>query len=321
MNRPADLPAQSAVRVVVLGSINMDLVVRTPAMPRPGETLRGRDFLTVPGGKGANQAVAAARLGARCDMVGRVGDDAFGRDLLNNLEHEKVNTDAVATTARTPSGVAVILVDDLGENAITIVAGANGRLTPEDAVAAESLIAGADALLLQLEVPLETVARAAEIARRHGVMTVLDPAPAPTADHPLPPALFAVDLISPNQSEAELLTGEPVQGVAEAKLVGAELVRRGAGRAVIKLGEQGAVLVDRDERVEHVASFAVQVADTTAAGDAFTAGLAVALADGLDAADAVRVGCAAGALATTAVGAQAALPTRREVRQLLRRGA
>ncbi|MHB1158661.1 MAG: ribokinase [Phycisphaerales bacterium] len=306
-----------APRIVVVGSVNMDLVVRSERMPRPGETIRGHDFVTAPGGKGANQAVAAAKLGAMCQLIGRVGDDMFGRQLLQNLQQTHVRTDHTLVTDRCPSGVAVIHVDEHGENAITIVAGANGRVSPDDVDATEAVIAGAQVLIVQLELPLATVCYAVNIARKHGVTTILDPAPAPTPGSRLPDELHQVDIISPNQTEAQLLTGEQVTSVAEAKLVGAELVRRGAGAAVMKMGEQGVVVVTRDGQVEHVRGFSVKVVDTTAAGDAFTAGLAVGLAEGLPLVRAARLGCAAGALATTVLGAQQAMPTRSQVERLM----
>ncbi|MFA7238029.1 MAG: ribokinase [Phycisphaeraceae bacterium] len=317
-NQTAEQP--QSPRIVVVGSVNMDLVVRSERMPRPGETIRGHDFVTAPGGKGANQAVGAARLGAMCQMIGRVGDDMFGRQLLQNLQHSHVQTDHTLVTDRCPSGVAVIHVDEHGENAITIVAGANGRVSPDDVDATEAVIAGAQVMIVQLELPLATVCYAVNIARKHGVTTILDPAPAPSGGAPgskLPDELHRVDIISPNQTEARLLTGEQVTSVAEAKLVGAELVRRGAGAAVMKMGEQGVVVVTRDGQVEHVRGFSVKVVDTTAAGDAFTAGLAVGLAEGLPLVRAARLGCATGALATTILGAQQAMPTRSQVERLM----
>lgn len=310
-------PEIKAPRIVVVGSVNMDLVVRSEHMPRPGETIRGHDFVTAPGGKGANQAVAAARLGAMCQLIGRVGDDMFGRQLLQSLQHAHVRTDHTLVTDRCPSGVAVIHVDEQGENAITIVAGANGRVSPDDVDATEAVIAGAQVMIVQLELPLATVCYAVNIARKHGVTTILDPAPAPAPGSKLPDELHHVDIISPNQTEAQLLTGEQVTSVAEAKLVGAELVRRGAGAAVMKMGEQGVVVVTRDGQVEHVRGFSVKVVDTTAAGDAFTAGLAVGLAEGLPLMRAARLGCATGALATTILGAQQAMPTRSQVERLM----
>ena len=302
--------------VLVIGSINMDLVVRSDHMPRPGETIIGSQFVTSPGGKGANQAVAAARLAGGCTMIGRVGDDVFGRQLIENLDRAGVLTTHVRVTRACASGVAVISVDKSGENAITVVSGANGLVSPDDVTALEEVIAAAKIIVLQLEIPLPTVCRAIQLARRHGVPVVLDPAPAPQCG--LPDDLFHVDILTPNQTEAELLTGEPVAGVTEAKIVGAELVRRGAANVVIKLGEAGEVIVTMEGEVEHVPAFKVDVVDTTAAGDAFTAAMAVGRAQGLPLRDAVRMGCAAGALAASAFGAQQSMPQRGAVERLLR---
>jgi ribokinase len=306
-------------RIVVIGSLNMDLVVRTSRLPRPGETVAGRDFLQVPGGKGANQAVAAARLWADVAMIGRVGDDAFGRQLVESLARDGVDTGAVAATVGTSSGLALIGVEDSGQNAITIVGGANAMLSPDDVQRHETTIAAAGALLVQLEVPLPTVAAAVAIAQRHGVLTILDPAPAPHQS--LPAELMAVDLISPKQSEAEALTGIAVASVADAIRAAAILHERGAKQVVLKLGEQGALASDGMGNIVHVPAPQVAVLDTTAAGDAFTAALAVALVEGRSLAEGTRFACAAGSLATTRRGAQDAMPSREEVEQLLTQSA
>jgi len=300
--------------IVVVGSINMDLVVPLARLPRPGETVSGRSVIETPGGKGANQAVAAAQLGAHAVMIGRVGQDAFGPRLRSELAHRNVDTQHVLPTSG-PSGVALIGVEDSGQNAITIVAGANDQLTPDDVHARVSVIAKADALLLQLEVPIETVVAAAEIARAHGVLTVLDPAPCPAA--PLPDVLHAVDVITPNQTEAEGLTAIPVAGPDAAARAARALLDRGAKYAVIKLGKHGALLLDRDHPAAHIAAIAVDPVDTTAAGDAFTAAMALAWARGDAPLQAVRMGCAAGTLATTKLGAQPAMPTAAEVDQFM----
>jgi ribokinase len=305
--------------VVVVGSINMDLVVRLERLPRPGETLPGRDLRTSPGGKGANQAVAAARLGARVTMIGRVGDDRFGPRLSEALAAEGVSTEHVLVTEQCPSGAAVIGVEDSGQNAIMLVAGANGRLTPEDVCAREDVFRTADVVLLQLEVTMETVEAAAMLARRHGVPVVLDPAPVPRG--PLPRALGEVDVLTPNQTEAEGLTGAPVATAAEAERAARSLRDRGAKQVVVKLGEAGALLCDRDGRTALVPAERVDVVDTTAAGDAFTAALAIGLCRGLSLPEAVRLGCAAGTLATTRPGAQPAMPTGEEVERFLARSA
>lgn len=312
MNSSAAAPA-----LVVVGSLNLDLVVRAPRLPQPGETLHGDSLDLVSGGKGANQAVAAARLGARTALVGRVGDDAFGVRLRDALSAAGVDIAPVEVTPQTTSGVALITVDAAGQNAIIVIGGANSWLTPDDVERQRARIAAADALLLQLEVPLPTVTRAARVARAAGVWTVLDPAPAPSCA--LPDELYEVDCFTPNQTEAETLTGRPVRSVAEAVQAAAILAERGARTVVIKLGELGAVWRDEGGRTGHVPAPSVNVVDTTAAGDAFTAALAYGVAAGVGLEEAVRWGCAAGALAVTKAGAQPALPTAAEVRDLLGR--
>jgi ribokinase len=282
--------------IVVIGSINMDLVCRVGSLPKPGETLLGRDFATIPGGKGANQAVAAARLAdGRVDvhMIGRVGDDAFGRELLAGLKRNGVKTKHVAVTRGVASGVAMILVDDRGENSIVVAAGANARLTRGDIDAAEPLIRTASVVVMQLEIPLATVRYAAAMCRRLGVYTILDPAPAPAK-----PLRVPVDLLTPNETEA--------------KAAG----RSGAETLVLKLGSRGCALVTSGGR-QVVASFNVRVVDTTAAGDAFTGALAVGQALAMPMPETLQMANAAGALCCTKLGAQPALPSRREVERLL----
>jgi ribokinase len=303
-------------RVTVVGSLNMDLVARAPRIPQPGETIIGGDFHTVPGGKGANQAVAAARLGAQVSMVGRVGRDAFANPLLDNLAAAGVDHAFVIPDPEAATGVALIVVDDTGQNSIVVASGANMRLSPADVDGAEAAIAGADALLLQLESPLETVTRAAEVARAHGVRVILNPAPARS----LPAALLSlVDVLIPNESETALLTGLPVGDQAEAEAAAAALRGMGVGTVILTLGERGALLAQAGA-AELVPAFEVTPVDTTAAGDAFVGGFAVALAEGQTLAEAVRWGNAAGALATTKLGAQPSLPTGQDLEVLLATG-
>ncbi len=302
-----------AAHVTVVGSLNMDLVARAPRIPQPGETIIGGDFHTVPGGKGANQAVAAARLGAQVSMVGRVGRDAFAGPLLDNLAAAGVGHTFVTQDPEAATGVALIVVDDTGQNSIVVASGANVRLSPADVDTAEAAIAAAAALLLQLESPLETVTRAAEVARAHGVTVVLNPAPA----RPLSAALLSlVDVLIPNESETALLTGMPVGDQAEAGAAAVALRESGVGTVILTLGERGALLA-RAGGTELFPAFDVTPVDTTAAGDAFVGGFAVALAEGRSPAEAVRWGNAAGALATTKLGAQPSLPTRQAVETLL----
>ncbi|MEA2708320.1 MAG: ribokinase [Phycisphaerales bacterium] len=285
--------------VVVIGSINMDLVCRTQRLPRAGETILGSELRTIPGGKGANQAVAAARIAdGRVDvhMIGRVGDDAFGRELLAGLKNNGVVTNRVAVTKNMASGVAVIVVDRKGENSIVVTPGANARLTPADIDAAEALIRAASVVVLQLEIPLATVRHALKLCRRLGVFTILDPAPAPQKR-----MRFDVDLLTPNETEARAVSS------ADAKAV------------VLKRGARGCELVTAAGS-RRVKPFKVRVIDSTAAGDAFTGALAVAHALGTPMLEALRLANAAGALCCTKLGAQPALPTRRAVERLLRDG-
>jgi len=303
-------------RVTVAGSLNMDLVVRTPRIPRPGETIIGGEFRTVPGGKGANQAVAAARLGAQVAMVGRVGDDAFGGLLLDNLAAAGVDHAFVTRDPQAATGVALIEVDDAGQNSIVVVSGANKRLSPADVEAAAAAIGAADVLLLQLENPLETVTRAAQVARAQGVTVILNPAPA----RPVPDGLLGlVDVLIPNESETALLTGLPVGDQEEAQAAAAALRRMGVATVILTLGERGALLA-YEGGAELFPAFDVTPVDTTAAGDAFVGGLAVALAEGRPLWEAVRWGNAAGALATMTLGAQPSLPTRQALEKMLARG-
>jgi ribokinase len=309
--------SQRRPHVVVVGSINLDLVVRVARLPRPGETLLAQDLQTIPGGKGSNQAVAAARLGARVTMIGRLGDDPFGPRLRSSLEAESVGTEHVQSVENCPSGVAVIGVEESGQNAIMIVAGANGRLTPRDVQACEHVFQDADVLLVQLEVPTATVEAAVVLAQRHGVPVILDPAPAPAG--PLSPTLSAVDILSPNQTEAEALTACPVNTPQDAERAAHILLERGARNVVVKLGAWGALVCEPSGEAELVPAAPVDVVDTTAAGDAFTAALAVGLCQGMALREAARFGCAAGSLATTRAGAQPAMPTREEVERFVLR--
>jgi ribokinase len=302
----------------VVGSINMDFVVRAPRLPRPGETLPAHDLRTYPGGKGANQAVAAARLGARVTMIGRVGDDRFGPMLRAGLEAEGVTTEHVRVTEGCTTGVAVIGVEDGGQNAIMIVAGANGRLTKDDVHDAADVLHTAQAILLQLEVPVETVAAAAAAGEIYNLPVILDPAPAPS--QPLPSVLWkVVQVLTPNQTEAEALTGMPVTNLAEAERAAHALCEKGARNVILKLGEGGALACSRDGTVELMPTARVPVVDTTAAGDAFNAALAVGLCENLPDRELLRFACATGTLATTRAGAQPAMPTREEVERFLPR--
>jgi ribokinase len=293
--------------IIVFGSINMDLVTKTPRLPVAGETLQGYEFFTAPGGKGANQAVAAARLGISTQMVGRLGGDDFGRQLRQGLQAAGVQTDGILVDEEANSGVAVIAVDDAGENNIIIVAGANGRVSQQDVERLTNLLPGAAALLLQLEIPLPAVLAAAQAARQAGVRVILDPAPARTD---IPPELYSlVDMITPNEIEASQLVGFAVDDQETATKASVELRQRGVGTVIVKLGAQGVLCAEAEETF-FVPAFSVQAVDTVAAGDAFNGGLAAALAEGHSLRQAVVWGAAAGAISATKAGAQPSLPDR-----------
>lgn len=299
----------------VIGSINMDLVSRVDRFPRPGETRTGSGFGTYPGGKGANQAVALARLGARVRMAGKLGDDVFGGSYRETFAAEGVDTDSVETVTGTSTGVAVIEVEDSGENTIVIVPGANGLVDRAYIDTHLDRLAESAFALFQLETPFETVTHAMSRLRERGCTTLLDPAPAPP-EGLAEQMLAAADYITPNESEAEALTGVAVSDVASAGAAAARLRRRGAGAVIIKAGAGGAYIVD-GEGTRHVPGFSVEVADTTAAGDAFNAGLAFALGEGMRLDDAVRFANAVGAAACTGLGAQSAMPSRTEAEGLI----
>ena len=301
-------------RITVVGSLNMDLVIRSPRIPQPGETIIGSDFITVPGGKGANQAVAAARLAAEVSMVGQLGDDSFAAILLDNLAACGVDTTFVTKDMQAATGVALIVVDDWGENSIVVASGANMQVSEAQVDAAEGAIAGADVLVLQLEIPLPAVMRAAQIARNNGVPVVLNPAPA----RDLPDELISlVDVLVPNETEVALLSGLGVESTQELKQASHKLIERGAGAVVITLGKRGALLTDQEHDGLQFAAFKIEPVDTTAAGDAFVAGLAVHIGAGNSLPDAVHWGNAAGALAAMRFGAQTSAPIQDEVQQLI----
>jgi len=299
---------------LVVGSLNQDLVVPVPRHPRPGETILGGDLARYPGGKGANQAVAAARMGAPVRMVGRVGADAFGEALLENLEREGVDASGVRALSDVPTGVALISVDERGENAIVVSPGANARLAPEDLTPAE--FEGAGVLLLQLEVPLAAVVRAARLGKEAGALVILNAAPA----QKLPEELLALlDLLVVNEHEAAAILEAAPPETPEEALAQARTLSQRVPVAVITLGEKGLVYAS-GETSGHLPAYPVRAVDTTAAGDAFTGALAAALAEGRELTEALKIASAAGALAVTKEGAQASLPRREEVIALLARG-
>jgi ribokinase len=297
----------------------MDLVLRTTRMPQPGQTVLGSKFITTPGGKGANQAVGVARLGGRCRFIGRVGDDAFGAQLAGSLRSEGIDCADVMVTPEAPTGVAIILVDAQGENCIVVAPGANHMVTPDDLFSREEVFKLSSVVLLQLELPLPTVRAAIDIARRNGCKIILDPAPAPAQG--LCDELYRVDVLSPNVTEAEVLTKRKAVDERGDKLVASDLIGRGAQTVVLKLGARGSLVVMADGHFYTVAPYKVDVVDTTGAGDAFNAALAVAIARGDNMHQAARFASAAGSLTCTRYGAQAAMPLADEVKALMIRAA
>ncbi|OUL20077.1 ribokinase [Nostoc sp. T09] len=293
--------------IIVFGSINIDLVATVPRLPISGETLLGHEFFQVPGGKGANQAVALSKLEISTQMVGRIGADSFGTELINNLQNSGVQTNNILVDETVSSGVAIIAVDDKGENQIIVIPGANGRVNQEDVARLSHLLPGSSALLLQLEIPISAVLAAAKVAHQAGVKVILDPAPAQSH---VPDELYPlVDIITPNEIEAGQLVGFPVNAEESAKKAAAVLLQRGVKCAIVKLGAKGVFCATTEENF-FVPAFPIQVVDTVAAGDAFNGGLAAALYEGVSLHQAVVWGAAAGALAATKPGAQTSLPDR-----------
>jgi ribokinase len=302
-------------RIVVVGSINLDLVCATQRIPVAGETVAGVSFQTFPGGKGANQAVAAARLGASVSLVGKLGSDVFGLQLRESLEESNVNTDAIEVVPG-PSGVALVSTDQRGENAITVVAGANAHLSPADLDAHIGLIRSAGIVLTQLEIPLETVEYLAAISMRELIPLVLDPAPA----HPLPRSLLrCIDWLIPNESEACFLLGRSPEELSEEMLKdGANaLLALGCRNVILKLGKRGCYVALLDGTRELLPAYAVQAVDTTAAGDAFNGAFAVGMLNGQDPLSSASWASAVAAISVTRPGAQPSMPTLFEVDRFL----
>ena len=304
-----DFSGRKGKPVVVVGSLNMDLVMRTPRVPVGGETLHGHEFSTLPGGKGANQAVACARLGAKVAMIGQVGNDGFGTTLRDGLAADGIDVNGVLQTSAVGTGVAMILVEDIGQNRIVLAAGANGALTPDDIDAQTALIGGAAMVVLQLEVPMPVVERAIAIAHSAGVPVLLNPGPA----KPLAEALWSqIDLLIPNESEAELLSGIAVTDAASAYTAARVFRQRGVKCVLITLGANGVAVVD-DAGERHLPAHVVKAVDTTAAGDTFIGGLSAGLVEGMAMDEAVALGQRASALCVTRHGAQPSIPYRREI--------
>ncbi|MEA3364856.1 MAG: ribokinase [Candidatus Hydrogenedentes bacterium] len=299
-------------KILIVGSANIDLVTRVSRVPKPGETLIGQSFDTVSGGKGANQATAAARLDAETWFAGCVGNDAFGEMQQRNMAAEGINLTYLKVHPTEPTGTAVILVAEEGQNSIVVTPAANMGITPEDIEGMARVFESIDTVLVQLEIPLQTVEATLDMARRYGVLSIVDAGPA----QQVPDAIIKkADIISPNETEAEAITGVHIQSVDDARKAGAELLERGARRAVVKLGAMGALYIDDKEWV-HVPAFSIAPVDSTAAGDAFTAALALAWKEQRPS-DAIEFANAAGALATTVAGAQPSMPTRAAVENFL----
>jgi len=298
--------------ILVIGSANMDLAARVQRLPHPGETLHAGPLIQSPGGKGANQALAAARLGGRVRFVGRIGDDAFGNDLAEGLDSAGVDITLLDTVQDAATGTALILIDDEGESTIVVSPGANFALSPDDIRTLTPIIEAADCVLLQLEIPLPVVETALRIAREVGTPTFLDCGPAQA----LPPEILALaTVVSPNETETEALCGIKIENVDKARAAAQVLHEAGAGQVVLKLGALGALAFDGYETI-HVPAFPVAVVDTTAAGDAFTAALALRWASH-KAREALAFANAAGALTVTKAGAQTSLPSLAEVEAFL----
>lgn len=303
----------SKTSIVVVGSSNTDMIIKLDRIPRPGETILGGEFITAPGGKGANQAVGAARAGGDVTFIARVGRDMFGEQAVAGFIKDGIHVEHISRDKASPSGVALIFVAKDGENSIAVASGANAKLSPADIRKAKSAFAGAGVLVMQLETPLETVQAAAELAARAGLRVILNPAPA----RPLPDKLLRrVSILTPNETEAELLTGIKVASPAAAAQAAAQLRARGVQTVIITLGARGAFLAGADEQ-RLIPGFKVKPMDTTAAGDIFNGALAVALAEGQPLPAAIRFAHAAAAISVTRMGAQPSAPTRPEIKRFL----
>ena len=300
-------------KIVVVGSSNTDMVIKLERIPEPGETVLSGQFSMAAGGKGANQAVAAARAGGEVVLVACVGDDMFGEQALEGFLRDGINIEYISRDGETPSGIALIFVDEDGENSIGVASGANTRLRPAHVDLASSAITSADILITQLETPMETVSAAAEMASRHGVRVILNPAPACPLDDSL---IECVSILTPNESEAELLTGIEVEGKDGMERAASALLSKGLQSVLITLGARGVYVATEDLR-RAVPGFAVRAVDTTAAGDVFNGALAVALAEDRPWLEAVRFASGAAALSTTRLGAQPSAPLREEIEKFL----
>ena len=304
-----DTTQTSRRQILVVGSSNTDMVIKAAHLPRPGETILGGTFFMNPGGKGANQAVAIARLGGPVTFICKTGSDIFGHQSQQLFEEEGINTSYVFSDSGNPSGVALITVDEKAENCIVVASGANANLLPSDLETAEEAIERADLVLMQLEVPMETVCFVADIAWQKGKKVILNPAPA----HPLPVDLLRhLYLITPNETEAEMITGVKITDESSAGEAARALSGMGVQHVIITLGSKGA-LIYSNGKAEMVPALKVEAVDTTAAGDVFNGALTVALSEGRSLKEAARFACKASAISVTRVGAQSSAPYRNEV--------
>ncbi|MCK4748794.1 MAG: ribokinase [Bacteroidales bacterium] len=297
-------------RILVVGSSNTDLIIKVPEIPRPGETLLGGQFQTFPGGKGANQAVAAARSGGDVVFIASVGDDAYGKEAVRGYKLDNINTENVKICKNIPSGIAMITISDNGENAITVAPGANSKLLPADLDEAEEAFHETDYMLVQLETPIETVKKAVDLCVEFNTSVILNPAPAAELPDEI---LSAVDIITPNETEAERLTGIKVTDEHDASSAATRLHERGVNTVIITMGAQGAYLSDQATGIGVlIRGFKVEAVDTTAAGDVFNGQLAVALAEGKSFQNAILIAHSAAALSVQKLGAQSSIPRREE---------
>jgi ribokinase len=301
-------------KIVVVGSSNTDMIIKVPWLPKPGETILGGKFFTAAGGKGANQAVAAARAGGDVTFLARIGDDMFGQKAKEGFIKDKINVEYVLTDESEPSGVALICVDEDGENIIAVASGANSNLSPSDVQNQSDVISSADILIMQLETPLETIHQAASIASDNGVKVILNPAPAQELSDDL---LGHISILTPNESEAELLTGIKVDSEEDAGKAADVLMTRGVEVVLLTMGPRGAYIATPEFK-ELISGFKVKAVDTTAAGDVFNGALAVAIAENKHVREAVSFANAAAALSVTKLGAQPSAPTRDEIDNFLK---
>jgi ribokinase len=295
--------------ILVVGSSNTDMVIKADHLPAPGETILGGNFFMNPGGKGANQAVAAARSGGNVTLITKTGNDVFGREAVQIFEQEGINTSHIFSDPDNPSGVALITVDKTGENCIVVASGANATLSPQDLQSVEKVIAHSSVVLMQMEIPVETVAYVARVAKENNVPVVLNPAPACA----LPDSLLRnISIITPNETEAEILTGIKVTGIETAEKAARALNGKGINTVIVTLGAKGALIFHEDV-FTHVPGIAVSAVDTTAAGDVFNGALVVALSEGRAIQEAVSFACKAAAISVTRLGAQASAPHKKEI--------